>query len=81
MPGGVVMSSNTSHRESRPGDRIVVPGHRVGERERSAEVLELLGEPGHERYRVRWDDGHESIFYPGGDAIVRPKTTPRRKKR
>jgi len=75
------MSSEETHRGSKPGDRIVVTGHRVGERERTAEVLELLGEPGHERYRVRWDDGHESIFYPGGDAIIRPRTTSRRKKR
>lgn len=75
------MSSNTSHRGSKPGDRIVVTGHRVGEPERTGEILELLGEPGHERYRVRWDDGHETIFYPGGDAIIQPKTTSRRKKR
>jgi uncharacterized protein DUF1918 len=23
---------------------------------------------------VRWDDGHESIFYPGGDVTIRRAT-------
>jgi hypothetical protein len=27
-------------------------------------ILEVLGDPGHERYRVRWDEEHESIFFP-----------------
>ena len=38
---------------------------------RSAEILEVLGEPGHEHFRVRWEDGHESIFFPGEDAVIR----------
>ena len=53
------------------GDLIVITGHRVGEAEQVAEILEVLGEPPHERYRVRWGDDHESIFFPGSDAIVR----------
>lgn len=52
------------------GDRIVVHGHKVGERERQAEVLEVLGDGDQLRYRVRWDDGHESTFFPGTDAVV-----------
>ena len=54
------------------GDIVAVSGHRVGEAERTAEILEVLGEAAHEHYRVRWDDGHESVFYPGSDAGVRP---------
>ena len=27
-------------------------------------VLEVLGRPGHEHYRVRWDEEHESLFFP-----------------
>jgi len=53
------------------GDLIVVAGHRVGESERIAEILEVVGEPPNERYRVRWDDGHESLYYPGSDATIR----------
>lgn len=54
------------------GDRVVVDSHRVGEVARSGEVLEAGGEPGHERLRVRWEDGHESVLYPGSDVVVRP---------
>ena len=54
------------------GDLLVITGHRVGEAERSGEILEVLGETGHRHYRVRWDDGHESVFYPSNDAVVRP---------
>lgn len=56
------------------GDLILVTGHRVGESERIAEILEVLGEPPNERYRVRWDDGHESVHYPGSDATIKHAT-------
>ncbi len=53
------------------GDRILVRGHRVGDPERHAEVLEVLGDGDEIRYRVRWDeDGHESVYYPGTDAFI-----------
>jgi Domain of unknown function (DUF1918) len=53
------------------GDIVELDGHRVGDTKRLAEVLEVLGGPGHYRYRVRWEDGHESIFLPGSDATLR----------
>ena len=53
------------------GDEIVVAGHSVGAAPRTAVVLEVLGESGHGRFRVRWEDDHESIFAPGEDAVVR----------
>lgn len=56
------------------GDLIIITGHRVGEAEQMAEILEVLGEPPDERYRVRWGDDHESIFFPGSDAIIRRAT-------
>jgi hypothetical protein len=56
---------------ARPGDWVVVHPHTLGEHERTGLILEVLGEPGHERYRVRWDEEHESIFYPGSDATIR----------
>jgi hypothetical protein len=53
------------------GDEIVVEGGHVGDIRREGMVLEVLGEPGHEHYLVRWDDnGHETIFYPGPDARI-----------
>jgi hypothetical protein len=56
------------------GDIVVISGHRVGEPERTGEILELLGEPSHQHFRVRWDDGHESLFHPGSDATIRHST-------
>jgi hypothetical protein len=67
------MSPKASHKTTKRGDLVVVSGHHVGEPERIGEILEMLGEPGHERYRVHWDDEHQSIFYPGSDATVRHK--------
>jgi Domain of unknown function (DUF1918) len=60
----------TTETETRPGDLVVVEGHRVGEPKRFGEILEILGESGHRHYRVRWDDGHESVYYPSNDTVV-----------
>src|SRR5262249_27945123 len=62
-------------RAPQSGDLIEITGHRVGDQPRSGEILEILGDPGEPHFRVRWEDGHESIFYPGNDAVVRrPRT-------
>jgi hypothetical protein len=53
------------------GDLIEITGHSVGDAPRTAEILEVIGEPGREHFRVRWEDGHESIFFPGVDATIR----------
>ena len=37
---------------------------------RRGEVVDVVTEPGHERCRVRWDDGTESIVYAGSDLVV-----------
>jgi hypothetical protein len=58
---------------ARPGDWIEIHGHVQGEAPRSALVLEVLGTAGNEHYRVRWDEEHESILYPGPDAVIRPQ--------
>jgi hypothetical protein len=57
-------------RGAQPGDWIVVHPHTLGEPARTGLILEIIGAPGHERYRVRWDEEHESIFYPGPDATI-----------
>ena len=61
---------DTTTHAAEVGDLIVIAGHRVGEAERTAEILEVLGEVPNERFRVRWDDGHESVLRPGSDATV-----------
>jgi hypothetical protein len=60
----------------RKGDTVVVAAHRVGATERVGEILEVLGEPEHVHYRVRWDAGNETVLYPSSDATIRP--APRR---
>jgi hypothetical protein len=53
------------------GDRLVIKGHRVGEHDRDAEILDVRGEKGEPPYLVRWsDDGHESLMFPGSDAVI-----------
>jgi hypothetical protein len=56
------------------GDRIIVESETVGQPTREGEILEVIeGEIGL-RYRVRWADGHESIFTPsGGSARIVPR--------
>lgn len=58
-------------RPAQAGDVIEITGHSVGDAPRTAEILEVLGSPGHAHYRVRWEDGHESVFFPGEDAVIR----------
>jgi hypothetical protein len=54
------------------GDRITVRGHRVGEPNRDAEIIEVRGDDGAPPYVVRWDEnGHETLFFPGTDAFVK----------
>ena len=67
----VVMVKTVQGKPAQAGDEIVVTGHTVGDSPRTAVILEVLGEPDHQRFHVRWEDGHESIFFPGEDAVVR----------
>jgi len=68
------MAQTTEAPHAQPGDVVIVEGHRVGDARRLGEILEVLGAPGHEHYRVRWDDGREAVFYPSSDATIRSAT-------
>jgi len=46
------------------GDRIVVESERVGQPDREGTILEVLEASYGIRYRVLWDDGHESTIRP-----------------
>ena len=46
------------------GDELVVEALELGAPARKGEILEVLGEVGHIHYRVRWDDGRETVFFP-----------------
>lgn len=50
------------------GDTIVVESEQVGQASREGEIVEVMEGTVSVRYRVRWADGHETIFTPGGGA-------------
>ena len=50
--------------DAKTGDRVIVDGDKVGQPERHGEVLEVMEGTTVIRYRVRWDDGRESVFTP-----------------
>ena len=69
------MSTRAKARRVQRGDVVVIEGHHVGEGRRSGEILEVLGDVGHEHYRVRWEDGRETVFYPSSDATIHQHAT------
>ena len=59
---------------AQPGDRIVVETEKVGLPDRKGEILEVIEAAYGTRYRVQWDDGHESTIRPSaGSARTIPK--------
>ena len=63
--GGSIAHMNAKNKPDRAsvGDWVEARGIH-GEPARRGRIDEILGEPGHEHYRVRWDEQHESIVYP-----------------
>ncbi|MGP4023648.1 DUF1918 domain-containing protein [Actinomadura sp. 3N407] len=57
----------------RIGDRLLVHGNIVGQADRQGEIIEVRGEDGGPPFLVRFDDGHETLVYPGPDAVIEPK--------
>jgi hypothetical protein len=58
--------------EAKVGDHIVVESVKLETPRRKGEVLEILGDGDTTHYRVRWQDGHESTFFPGSTTHVSP---------
>lgn len=55
-------------------DRIVVESEKVGQRAREGDILEVIEASYGTRYRVAWDDGHESTIRPAaGSATIVPR--------
>jgi Domain of unknown function (DUF1918) len=54
-----------------PVTGIVIESRHVGQPRRQGEVIEVVpGNRGREHFRVRWDDGHESTYFPSSDRRV-----------
>jgi len=51
------------------GDRVVVESESTQTTPRAGEILEIMRDDPHPRYRIRWDDGHESIYTPAAGAL------------
>jgi hypothetical protein len=51
------------------GDEIVLESEKVGVPPRIGEILEVLEESYGVRYRVRWEDGHESTIHPAAGSL------------
>ncbi|MEO3800355.1 DUF1918 domain-containing protein [Nonomuraea sp. B1E8] len=52
------------------GDRLLMHGNIVGERDRIGVIVEVQGPDGGSPYMVRFDDGHTGLVFPGPDAVV-----------
>ena len=50
----------------KPRDRIVIDSDKAGQPAREGEILEVIEAEYGTRYRVAWDDGHESTIRPAG---------------
>jgi len=70
------MATKSAQGATRAGDWIEARGV-SGRAPRRGEIIEVLGHEGHEHYRVRWDEQHESIVYPADGVIITPGPRPR----
>lgn len=56
--------------DAKVGDRITVESNKVGGGRRAGDVVEVVDGADGPHYRVRWDDGHETTFFPSADTRV-----------
>lgn len=57
-------------RTLRPGDRVTTQRPSTEPPGRAGVVAEVLGSDEHPRFRIRWDDGHESIYTPEAGTLA-----------
>jgi hypothetical protein len=78
-PDGTVAAAARAEGAARPAK--ITPGHAGewievhspgGGPPRRGRIIEVIGASGHEHYRVRWTDEHESIYYPADGAVIVP---------
>ena len=53
------------------GNRVEVEAESTEQRPRKGVIEEVVREAPSARYRIRWDDGHESIYTPAAGALRR----------
>jgi hypothetical protein len=60
------------------GDRVAAEAESTERPPRRGKIEERLGDGSSPRYRIRWDDGHESIYSPAAGALHRLDDAERR---
>jgi hypothetical protein len=53
------------------GDRVVAETESTERPARGGTVKEVVGEEPSPRYRIEWDDGHESVLTPAAGSLRR----------
>ncbi len=79
---GTRVRPRTTVADAEAGDWLEVDAIPGGD-PRRGEILEVLGAGPHLHFRVRWDDGHESLLYPApeGGIIVHHGRPPAKRRR
>jgi Domain of unknown function (DUF1918) len=57
------------------GARVKAEAESTERPARTGVVEEVLSDPPTPRYRIRWDDGHESIYTPAAGAVIHAEPT------
>jgi len=57
----------------KPGDRVEVEAESTERQARRGVIEEVVREEPTPRYRIRWDDGHETIYTPAAGALREAK--------
>ena len=52
-----------------PGDHVLAESESTERTARRGVIEEVVRGDPHPRYRIRWDDGHESIYTPADGAL------------
>lgn len=52
-----------------PGDRVIAETESTERAARRGVIEEVVRDEPHPRYRIRWDDGHESVYTPADGAL------------
>ena len=61
--------------ELKVGNRVEVESESSERRPRTGVIQEVVRDTPSPRYRIRWDDGHESIYTPAAGALRRAGPT------
>jgi hypothetical protein len=51
------------------GDHVICETESTDRRPRRGVIAEVLREEPHARYRIKWEDGHESILTPSSGVL------------